>query len=156
MVFMEAGAYDHWGSSQNPPLCRPHGSLMKFKAPFHHFLWAGGVVLGDVISAFLSFLGEWPGLSCHIQNTCSRRRPAGYPPNPLCYFSLKTACFQVHSVSAFASPSHSFKLGHPARPPPPADLLLPRSSHFSGFKAWFPFIYYLCIFSFSIYKLGRV
>ena len=34
MVFMAVGAYDHWGSSQNPPLCRPHGGRDEIQASF--------------------------------------------------------------------------------------------------------------------------
>lgn len=97
------------------PFAGPTAAVMKFKAPFHRFLWAGGVVLGDVISAFLSFLGEWPGLSCHIQNTCSRRQPAGCPPDPLCYFSLKP----LASKSTLVLPLHPHRI-HSNWDTPPA------------------------------------
>ena len=94
------------------PSAGPMVAVMKFKPPFHPFLWAGGLP----------------------------------PPPPLLLLPQK---HWLQSPLCFC-------LCTPRTPPPPADLSLPRSSPFSGFKAWSPSIYYLCIFSFSICKFGRV
>ena len=45
-------------AAQTLPFASSTVAMTKFKAPFHPFLWAGGVVWGDIISAFLR-AGAW-------------------------------------------------------------------------------------------------